>query len=323
MQAQDYRWAKWSVGLRTDGCTDGQVERAIEDRRLVRTWMFRGTLHFVAARDLTWLRSLLAPGIIKRNGRRYRQLALDDQIFAKSQEVIGHAVEANGPLTRPEIKVYFEQKGVPAEGQQVPYLLQRAALDGLICHGPQRGSEPTYVLVPDWIGEQPALDRPEALGTLASRYLTSHGPATRHDFAWWSGLSAREARQALDLTPEAVMIEVDGVQYWAIDEPPSAGEVENACLLPPFDEYLLGYKDRSPVLDPAYRKRVNAGGGMLKPTVMVHGEIGGIWSYKAKKREITVSIQPFRDLASQERDLIDRAAGRFGRFRGRAVDVRY
>jgi hypothetical protein len=323
VQGQDYRWAKWSIGLRTDGCTDDEVERVIQNGRLVRTWMFRGTLHFVAADDLTWLTSLLAPGMIKRNARRYRQLALDDVTFSRSQQVIRLALAGNGPLTRSEIKAHLEEEGIPAEGQQVPYLLQRAALDGLICHGPQRGSKPTYLLLAEWIGEQRALNRPEALGALASRYLMSHGPATRHDFAWWSGLSTREARLALDLAPEAVSMEVDDVQYWAIGEPPPASETEIACLLPPFDEYLLGFKDRALVLDPAYTKRVNAGGGMLKPTVMVNGEIVGIWSYKAKDREVTVSIQPFRDLASHERDLIDQAAGRFGRFRSGAVDVRY
>jgi hypothetical protein len=305
-----------------DGCTDGEVERAIQDHRLVRTWMFRGTLHFVAAHDLTWLRSLLAPVIIRKNARRYRQLELDDAAFEKSQRVIERVLEGNGPLTRPEIKAHFERAGVPAEGQQVPYLLQRAALDGLICYGPQRGREPTYVFLADWIGEQQALDRPDALGALASRYLMSHGPATRHDFAWWSGLSAREVRLALELAPEAEPMDVGGVQYWTAGDAPPTGERVRACLLPPFDEYLLGYQDRAVVLDPAYTKRVNAGGGMLKPTVVVNGQIVGIWSYKAKDREITVSIQPFRDLVPQERDLIDRAAGRFGQFRSVAAHVR-
>lgn len=321
VQAQDYRWAKWSIGLRTDGCDDEEVERAIQNRQIVRTWMFRGTLHFVTARDLSWLTSLLAPGIIRRNARRYRELGLDDTAFVKSQKVIQHALEMNGPLTRPEIKTHFERERVPAEGQQVPYLLQRAALDGLICHGLSRGNEPTYVLVSDWVGTRQTLDRAEALRLLAIRYLSSHGPATGQDFAWWAGLTAREVRLAVDSAPEVVPIEAGGVHYWVTGDPPPAGVTEIGYLLPPFDEYLLGYKDRSLVLDATYAKRVNAGGGMPRPTVMANGNILGVWTYKMKKQEMLVSIQPFRDLESHERDLIRRAASQLGSFQAAPIDV--
>jgi len=84
VQAQDYPWAQWSIGLRTDRCNSQDVEQAIHGRQIVRTWMFRGTLHFVAATDLSWLTSLLAPGIIKKSARRYRQLDLDDRAFVKA-----------------------------------------------------------------------------------------------------------------------------------------------------------------------------------------------------------------------------------------------
>lgn len=321
VQAQDYPWAQWSIGLRTDRCNGQDVEQAIDDRQIVRAWMFRGTLHFVAASDLSWLTSLLAPGIIKKNARRYRQLELDDAVFEKSQAVLQHALERRGPLTRAEIKTHFDKEGVPAEGQQVPYLLQRAALDGLICHGPHRGREPAYVLLSEWIGAQPALDRAQALALLAIRYFSSHGPATQQDFAWWSGLTAPELRLAIDSAPEVVPLEVDGVQYWVIGDPPPAGVAEIAYLLPPFDEYLLGYKERSLVLDPAHAKRVNAGGGMLRPTVMVNGDILGIWKQKMKKQEMAVTIQPFRDLESHERDLIDRAASQLSSFKSVRVTI--
>jgi hypothetical protein len=323
VQAQEYRWAKWSIGLRTDGCTDEAVERAIQDRQIVRTWMFRGTLHFVAAGDLSWLTSLLAPNIIRGNARRYRALELDDAVFARSQTVIQQALEVHGPLTRPEIKAYFEEKGIPAEGQQVPYLLQRAALDGLICQGLQRGSEATYVLVSDWVGTQGTLDRAEALGLLATRYFSSHGPATEQDFAWWAGLTLREVRLAVDAVPEVVPIKVDGVQYWVAGDLAPAEVTESAYLLPPFDEYLLGYKERSLVLDPAHAKRVNAGGGMPKPAVMVSGDILGTWQHKMKKQEMVISVQLFRDLESHQRDLIDRAAGQLGSFQVVPVDVNF
>jgi len=228
-----------------------------------------------------------------------------------------------GPLTRSEIKTHFERERVPAEGQQVPYLLQRAALDRLICHGPQRGSEPTYVLLSEWIGTQPALDHAQALPLLAIRYFSSHGPATQQDFAWWSGLTAPKVRLAIDSAPEVVPLEGDGVQYWVTDDLPPAGVPENAYLLPPFDEYILGYKERSLVLDPAHAKRVNVGGGMLKPTVVANGDILGIWKKQMAKQAMVVTIQPFRDLASHERDLIHRAASQLGSFTSVPVRISF
>jgi hypothetical protein len=323
VQAQDYQWAKWSIGMRTADCTDEDVERAIRNHEIVRTWMFRGTLHFVAANDLPWLRSLLAPGIIRRNARRYRQLRLDAATFARSQKVLQMTLEGNRPLTRAEIKEHFENEGIPAQGQQLPFLLQRAALDGLICYGPQRGSEPTYVLVSDWVGERPPLELAEVLQTLVVRYLESHGPATLRDFAWWAGLTVSEARPGVESVSEARTVEADGVQYWAIGEWPSGDATERACLLPRFDEWLLGYRERSLVLRSADMKRVSAGGGMPKPTVMVNGDIAGTWSHHVGSNVMLVSIQPFRSLLPQERDLIDGAATELGKFKRMSVEISY
>ncbi len=244
VQAQDYRWAKWSIGVRTDGCKDEEVEKAIRDRLIVRTWMFRGTLHFVAAGDLSWLASLLAPGIIRGNARRYRELELEEPIILRSQKAVQQALERDGPLTRLEIKMRLKDQGVPPEGQQVPYLLQRAALDGLICQALPRGNEPTYVLVSDWIGAQRALDQEEALGVLAGRYFASRGPAMREGFVWWAGLTAGQAALAMEGAPKVIPIKVDDVEYWVAGDPPPPEAAESGYVLPPFDEYLLSYKER-------------------------------------------------------------------------------
>jgi quercetin dioxygenase-like cupin family protein len=260
---------------------------------------------------------------MRGNTRRYRQLGLEDPIFVKSQKTIRRALEANGPLTRAAIKRNLEKEGIPAEGQQLPYLLQRAALDGLICQGPQQGSEPTYVLLSDWVSTWQTFDRTKALGLLAARYLASHGPATPQDLAWWTGLPAREARLALETAPDVVRITADDIQYWSTNSLPPDGIPATGQLLPPFDEYLLGYKERSLTLDPAYASLVNAGGGMLKPTVMVNGEILGIWGYTTQKQQILISIQPFRELTRLERELIAQAADRFGIYKSIPAEVKY
>ncbi len=318
IQAQDYRGGKWSIGLRSEGVTDQDVEEALADHHIVRTWMFRGTLHFIAAADLGWLTALLAPGIIRGNRRRYGQLELDGKVFRKSRSVIRKAIEADGPLTRPELKKRFEAAGVPAEGQQIPYLLQRAALDGLICSGPQHGREAVYGLTSEWVGTQPELDREQALGQLAERYFKSRGPATEADFAWWSGLSVTDVRKGVEAAHKIETEEIEGVSFLRISARVSAGRVGQAGgeahLLPPFDEYLLGYKDRAAMLAPAFAKRVNRGGGMPRPVVIVGGEVVGVWSRSEKKGELVIEIKPFRDLDAGALEAVERAAKRLEAF---------
>lgn len=315
VQAQAYAWAKWSIGVRLGECSDADVEAAIENGLVVRTWLFRGTLHFVAASDLAWLTALLAPRIVKTNRRRYKQLALDAAAFRHSQDILQQAIAAEGPLTRSEIKAHFESVDVPAEGQQLPYLLQRAALDGLICLGLQRDGEPTYVLVSEWVerSHDDAVD--EGLSLLASRYFAGHGPATIDDFAWWTGFTKTKSRAAVEAAADLTSFQDGSVTYWAHkDEDAPPGVTETAHLLPPFDDYLLGYRERTVMLDPQHEKKVNPGGGMLKPTAVINGEVVGIWQRQIKKREIVVTLRPFRHLDSNERDLLADAAARFAGF---------
>jgi hypothetical protein len=321
IQAQDYGGGKWSIGLRSEGATDQEVEKALADHSLIRTWMFRGTLHFIAAADLGWLTALLAPGIIRGNGRRYGQLELDGSVFRKSRSVIRKAIETDGPLTRPELRKRLVDAGVPAEGQQVPYLLQRAALDGLICSGPQRGREPVYGLTSEWVGAQPELDREEALGRLAERYFKSRGPATEADFAWWAGLSRTDVRKAVAAARKIETEEIEGVTYLRMKSSPAGFSGRAAFLLPPFDEYLLGYKDRAAMLAPAFAKRVNRGGGMPKPVVIVGGEVAGVWSRSEKKSGLKIEINPFRQLGPEERAAVHRAAVRLGDFESLPVEA--
>ena len=321
VQAQNPAWAHWSIGLRLRDGNTAEVEREIVERRVVRTWAFRGTLHYLAATDLAWLLSVLAPTLIRRNARRYRQLALDEPTFAQSNQVIRTALEPGRPLLRSELARALESAGISAEGQRIHYLVQRAALDGVICLGPQQGRDPTYVLVAHWLGAQTASvpDNPPA--ALAERYFSSHGPATVQDFAWWSGLPVGAARQALDAAPDMVRVEAEGKTLWTKESPTKPSTGHTAHLLPPYDDYLLGYKDRSWALDPAYAKQVNAGGGMPKPTLAVDGQIVGTWSRAIQAARIVVSLNPFQPLDANQRGAVHAAAVRYADFHSRALEV--
>jgi hypothetical protein len=150
LQAQDYPGAKWSIGLRLPGSTNTEIERDIADQHILRTWAMRGTLHFVTAEDVRWMVELLAPGLIQSNARRYKQLELDDQTLARSSEVIAEAVRQK-PLTRKQLFVVLEEKGISPVGQRGVYMLQRASLEGLVAQTVMQGNNnPTFIPMPNY-----------------------------------------------------------------------------------------------------------------------------------------------------------------------------
>src|SRR3977135_3035867 len=113
MQAQDYAGALWAIGLRTSHLTFDNIEQAIMDRTIVRTWPMRGTLHFVAAQDIRWMLALLTPRIIAGTASRRRQLEIDDTVITKSRRVIESALSKTLYLTRTDLCAVLEANDIP------------------------------------------------------------------------------------------------------------------------------------------------------------------------------------------------------------------
>jgi hypothetical protein len=183
VQAQDYAGAKWSLGLRLLKCTDTGIEQVIGDKTILRTWILRGTLHFVAFADIRWLVALVAPRIIAGNKRRYRELELDEQTLIRSNDLLMKALQGSHQLNRTALLSILDQNGITTEGQRAAYMLQRASLDGLICQGAMHGNRSTFMRL-DELPPSRAMERDEALTELARRYITSRGPVTLQDFIW-------------------------------------------------------------------------------------------------------------------------------------------
>ena len=325
IQAQDYAGAKWSVGLRLPQSLERDVEQAIAEAKILRTWAMRGTLHFVAPQDIRWLMELLAPRIIAGNARRYRELELDDRTFGRSNAVIVEALAGGKRLDRPALVAALEQAGIATVGQRTPYLLQRAALSRLICQGVMRGSHPTYFLLDELLPQAEALPRQEALAELALRYFTSRGPAAIEDFIWWSGLSATEAKAGLAAV-KALLVKtaVAGQTYWL--PPHSAEEIRPRAarlyLFPGFDEYLLSYQDRSAVMDVKRLRALTPANGMLPPTIVWAGRVIGTWKRTFKKKgTVFISPKPYDPLNAAGKQALVAAAQRYGEFLGMSVEL--
>ncbi len=308
IQAQDYAGAKWSLGLRLTGSTDEAIEQAIVDTTILRTWAMRGTLFFVAAADIRWLVTLVAPRIRAATARRYKELELDNKTLARSSDVIAKALQDAGELTRKELFQVLEDKDISTEGQRGYYMLHRAGMDNLIC----QSSESTFITVP----KARAMPDDEAAAELVKRYFNSRGPATLKDFIWWSGLAASDARAALEAAKsELVEEKINGQTYWLSQSTQTKKDSKLAIhLMPGFDEYLLGYRDRSHVLDPQHAKKVLPGGGMFSPTIIMGGQVVGTWKRTVKRGTVVITPTPFRPMTAAERDALDTAVQRYGEF---------
>jgi hypothetical protein len=291
IQAQDTLAAALSVRARTSGVTHKDVQRALEDSRsIVRTWAMRGTLHWLAAEDVGWLVALLGRRFQAANARRRDQLGLDQETTRRGVRLLEAFVAEHGPSTRDEIVAHLAARGLELRGQARPHLIAYAAQAGRVCYGPERGREPTYVLVDDWLpgGRADARSHGAALGELARRYLRAFAPLQAEDFAAWSGLAVSDARAAwASIERDLLQVDVEGQTMWGLRGRGAApdgggsgaeelggtradrlhdGGAAIVRLLPAFDTYLLGYRRRDLAVAAEFGRRVNAGGGMVRPT---------------------------------------------------------
>jgi winged helix DNA-binding protein len=306
IQAQDYRGALWSIGLRMPQATAAHIERAIADRSIVRTWPLRRTLHFVAADDVRWMLALLRPRAIAGAAGRLRQLELDAAVIAKGRKALVASLEGGRQRTRAEIYDALTRARIAPTGQRGIHLLWHYAVEGVLCFASHSGNKPAFALLDEWIPSSRSLSRDAALAELACRYFRSHGPATRHDFVWWSGLTVGDAKAAIEMLPSEFTRDEDHI---VPPEPPHASP--GVHLLPGFDEFLLAYKDRSATLSPAHARKVVPGNnGMFMPTIVAGGRVVGTWKPTPKG----VVSTPFRPLTQGETRAYQSAVKRYTRF---------
>ena len=326
VQAQDYSGGLWGIGLRLPGSTLVDIEKALIDRKIIRTWPMRGTLHLVPAQDARWMLELLTPRVIRRSARRYKELGLNDEIFERSEELISQALEGGRQLTRDALYDVLAKGGINPEGQRSYHILGYLAQKGVICLGAREGKQQTFVLFDEWVAESRRLERDEALAEIARRYFTSHGPATLQDFAWWTGLAAAEAKAGLEMVKaELMQEEIDGKHYWFSPLSVPAGEdgPPIACLLPNYDEYMIGYKDRSAMF-PALPEKPDSqayGRIALNHTIIIDGIIVGSWRRERKNDGVVIRTKLFRPLDGAEKDALSMAVDRYGKFLGMPVSL--
>jgi hypothetical protein len=329
VQAQNAGAARWAIGARAPGSTAADIEEQFSAGRLVRSWTMRGTLHVVDSADLGWMLALTAERQRTAVAREMRLLGLDQAETDRACDVIAGAVAEYGPRTRAEIVDALESTGIDSTGERTYRYIREAALRGMVAWGPVRGKQPQLVPVPP-LGD---IDRDQALARFLLRYVRGHAPVTVHDFAWWSGLTVTDARRALDVAGPAI----ERVARDPVAEAPSRKRAEWLVLpgrgpseavspavgvhaLPAWDEYVIGYGDRAPVLDPEFVARVTMSrNGVFLPTIVAGGHVVGTWRQSVERGSLLVEPEPFTRLTASARRGFEASAHRLARFQGLAL----
>lgn len=311
MQAQDYYACLLAIGLRTSPSMEvnqKMIEQAIFDRKIVRTWPMRGTLHFVAATDVRWMLNLLTPRVIRNSRGRYRQLELDEAAFTKSRKIIEKALEGGKQLTRHELYSILEIEGISTPNQRGIHILSHLAQTAVICLGPLREKQPTYVMLDEWIPYGKTMEKDEALAALARRYFNSHGPATVYDFATWTGLMVSEARRGIELNENFFEgINTEGQVFWFSEPKEEFNFIEKSeevWLLPAFDEMLCGYKDKSAVLSLENVKSTILRNGIIRPLLVVESRAVGTWKWSRNKEKVVLDTTFSQPLTNKQKTSI-------------------
>ncbi|MER7796878.1 winged helix DNA-binding domain-containing protein [Microbacterium sp. NPDC096154] len=308
LQGQDLPAVLRAVAIRSrPGTTVDDVRAAFDAGILVRSWPMRGTLFATTPAHLAALLRRTAARTHRSAVRRREQLGLDDATIDRARAILSDALR-DAPRTRAEALALWEADGIATSGGRGYHLLFHLAVGGLMHWGPFAGPEQLLVPSPPADADE-ATPEPASLAGLLRGYVTARGPVTPDDAAWWFKLPKTALRQAAALIDDLVEVNVDGSPAWVIGEP-DAPVASGVTLVPAFDEWILGYGDRSLVASAETMDALVPGGnGVFRPAVLVDGVVVGTWrlpaARSAKTRVPVVELIERTDAAS--RRAIERA----------------
>lgn len=320
VQSQDAPLAAHSLAMRSRDITYAGVLAEQSAGAWVRTHVLRPTWHFLAPEDLRWIQALTGPKVEGAMPARHRQLGITPEIKERGPELLRELLAGGKALTRKEIGPEFAAAGLPGPGETMAHQLMVAEVRAVICSGPPRGTEHTYVLVDETIpaAESDSWSRERSLVELTHRFYAGHGPASERDLQRWSGLGLTEIRSATaELTTSAELqsthplesVECRGETLWYDPTVPArTSRNHTAYLLSTFDEAALtyptiGFTRRN---DEADRTRLvsQAAGGI----VVVDGHDVGTFKRTTEAKRVSVTVMLEVELTAADRDGIAEAA---------------
>jgi hypothetical protein len=309
LQAQEPQEPYVGVWSRLDAFEPEQLSGLLERREAVRTLLMRRTLHLVSARDCLVLRGLHDPMLVARmRGTLGRRLPGVDEAELASA---GRPHFAAAPSTLTEV--------ARAVGDRWPEAAARDLGDALstllpLVQVPPRGlwrqnGAARNTTIDAWLGSGPEPPTPEAAEALVLRHLAAYGPAATADMRAWSGLAGLPAVVAR-LRPNLrtfrdergrTLLDVPGAP---LPDPDTPAPIR---FLPAFDNAVLGFDDRSRIIDIADRGLSVQGARF----VLVDGRVAGTWT---TRRDAVVQVTAHRRLTAAERDEIEQEGARLAAF---------
>src|SRR5256712_2573910 len=330
VQAQVLSYAALSIWATVEGITRQDVQDALwKHRSLVKTWCLRGTLHLISASDLpVYVTARKVTSVVKRDW-------LTPEIDVEERKrIVGAIREAlDGQiLTRERLaEEVVKRLGMSASVRKHMLsgwgnLLHPAAERGYLCFGPSEGSKVTFVRPDQWIGRWDEPSGDEAWKILLRRFFSTYGPATHHDIGHWSGLRPDKAKMLMDyVVDELEQVDIDGQKRWGRREDVGTivdGErVRSVKLLPSSDCYVMFYHPRELLVSQNYRARVFRKLEGNAPVLLVDGVAGGVWEQRRKSGRTELTVHPFSNLSSGQKQLVRDEANSLGEFMGTNVEV--
>ena len=329
VQAENPSQSAWAVAARTSSPEPRHLAAMLSSGDVVRTHVLRPTWHYVARSDIDWLLALTGPRLLKVVDT---QLRIELQLTARDLERLTGAVldvlTATPDRTRDEVASAVRDR-TPAlaprvTGRMVMLLMAHLEMHRLVVSGSPRDGEHTYAAYVDRVAsrvETDAFDREEALGRLALRYFTGHGPATAKDLAYWATLPITEVRRGLDAVRDRLeSFEHDGRTFWhAPGGPPARPGRPGGHLLQLLDEIYRGYQDSRWVLDASGvvpRQRESAIG-----IAVVDAQLAAGMRRTLTGQQVLFELTPYRTLSADDWQALDDAATRYGAFLGRPATL--
>lgn len=315
IQAQEYAQSKWALGLRLPTVLDSDIEHAFNKGEIIRTHILRPTWHFVRAKDLRWMIQLSGPRVEQYNKSMYKKMELSDTLLNKSTDIIARKLEGGNYLTRTELNDALAQKNISADGIRLGCIMMHAELTGVICSGPRIGKQFTYALLDERVKNTAAISREEALAKLTQCYFSSRGPATIKDFSTWSGLTISDCTKGIQSNKHVfTQHTINNEVYYSTElKLKTHAESNKIFLLPIYDEYIMGYKNRAAILE--FKNKHSPDMPFVFDNMLVYqGQIIGTWKRKINNKYIDMEYFFFAKPSKLQLEYLNIAVERYESF---------
>ena len=300
MQAQDYRMMRWAVMMRMKKPSAEAFRQAYDAGDIIRLHLHRGTWQLVSSDDYGWMLRLFADKAerVIRGWMKANKVTIEDDELYDIREILMDTCRPNA--TKEDFAKALSERGIMMDAHRLSYHIRLAELGGTLCSGCLTPMQATYTLAEKKVKQSACnMERDEMLMLLARKYFQSHSPATFEDYLWWSGLTASECRKGMELLGSELRKErwMD-YEFYLHESCRIRGFRKGVShLLPPFDEYLIGYKSRELSLSPVHTHHAHTNNGIFFPIIAHDGIVCGNWTPWEKNLKTTFFLPAEEELS--------------------------